>query len=92
MEPNIIGSTDYSGHIAILHIDGNHSYASAKADVLAWSGFVVAGGWIIIDDYIWPYGDGPKRVGDEFLTENKEKIAVSFVIGSALFLQLDREP
>jgi hypothetical protein len=86
------GSTDYSGHIAILHIDGNHSYASAKADVLAWSGFVVAGGWIIIDDYIWPYGDGPKRVGDEFLTENKEKIAVSFVIGSALFLQLDREP
>lgn len=82
------GTTDYCGHIAILHIDGNHSYAAAKADVTFWSGFVVDGGWIIVDDYIWPYGDGPQRAGDEFLAENMDKIDIAFVMGSALFLQL----
>jgi hypothetical protein len=82
------GTTNYRGHIAILHIDGNHSYAAVKADIASWSGFVVNGGWIIIDDYIWPYGDGPQRAGDEFLTENNDKIDVAFVMGSALFLQL----
>jgi hypothetical protein len=82
------GTTRYDGHIAILHIDGNHSYAAAKADISAWGGFVVAGGWIIVDDYIWPYGDGPQRVGDEFLAEHQDKIDVAFVMGSALFLQL----
>ncbi|MDO8786809.1 MAG: class I SAM-dependent methyltransferase [Sulfuritalea sp.] len=82
------GITNYRGHIAILHIDGNHSYAAAKADVLAWSGFVVNGGWIIVDDYVWPYGDGPQRAGDEFLAENANRIDVAFVMGSALFIQL----
>lgn len=85
------GSTHYKGRIAILHIDGNHSYVSVKADVLAWSKFVLAGGWIIIDDYIWPYGDGPKCVGDEFLSVNRDAISLSFVIGGALFLQLSCE-
>ena len=82
------GTTNYRGHIAILHIDGNHSYAAAKADIASWSGFVVDGGWIIVDDYVWPYGDGPQRAGDEFLAENNERIEVAFVMGSALFLQL----
>ena len=77
------GTTDYCGHI-----DGNHSYAAAKADIVSWSGFVVKGGWIIFDDYIWPYGDGPQRAGDEFLLENHDKIDVAFVMGSALFIQL----
>ena len=82
------GTTDYRGHIAVLHIDGNHSYASVKADIASWSGFVVKGGWIIIDDYIWPYGDGPQRTGDEFLAINMNRIDVAFVMGSALFMQL----
>jgi hypothetical protein len=82
------GTTDYCGNIAILHIDGNHSYAAAKADILAWSSFVIERGWIIVDDYIWPYGNGPKRAGDEFFAENNGKISTAFVIGSALFLQL----
>jgi len=81
------GTTNYCGHIAILHIDGNHSYAAAKADILAWSGFVVDGGWIIVDDYIWPYGDGPQRAGDEFLAKNHDKINIAFVMGGALFIQ-----
>ncbi|MFC5475985.1 class I SAM-dependent methyltransferase [Paraherbaspirillum soli] len=82
------GTTRYAGQIAILHIDGNHSYAAAKADIEAWSGLVMAGGWIIVDDYIWPYGDGPQRAGDEFIAAHRDDIDVAFVMGSALFLQL----
>lgn len=82
------GSTDYQGEIAILHIDGNHSYEAAKADVAAWTSHVVAGGWIVIDDYVWPYGDGPKRAGDEYLAEHLHRISSAFVMGTALFLQL----
>ena len=82
------GETTYFGHIAILHIDGNHSYANAHADVTSWSNLVIPGGWMIVDDYIWPYGDGPQRVGDEFLVDNHDRIDVAFVTGSALFIQL----
>jgi hypothetical protein len=82
------GETTYSGHIAILHIDGNHSYENAHIDVSSWSNLVMPGGWIVIDDYIWPYGDGPQRIGDEFLEGNHHKIVVSFVMGGALFVQL----
>ncbi|MDY7537141.1 class I SAM-dependent methyltransferase [Undibacterium sp. RTI2.1] len=82
------GSTDYAGQIAILHIDGNHSYEAAKADVDAWTGFVVSGGWIVIDDYVWPYGDGPKKAGDEYLLQNYHRISSAFVMGTALFMQV----
>jgi hypothetical protein len=82
------GSTSFSGRIALLHIDGNHSYENAKADVAAWSDLVMPGGWIIIDDYTWPFGDGPKRVGNEYLVDNREKISTAFVMGSALFICL----
>ncbi|MFJ2988283.1 class I SAM-dependent methyltransferase [Collimonas sp. NPDC087041] len=82
------GSTDYSGRIAILHIDGNHSYHAASADIASWSGLVLAGGWIVVDDYVWPYGDGPQRAGDEFMAAHQDKIDSAFVMGSALFIQL----
>ncbi|ATX80283.1 Methyltransferase domain-containing protein [Mariprofundus aestuarium] len=82
------GETEYAGRISILHIDGNHAYEAVKADVLAWSKFVSQDGWVIIDDYIWPYGDGPQRIGDHFLEEHQSRIAASFVMGSALFIQL----
>lgn len=82
------GTTNYCGQISILHIDGNHCYDAAKSDIEAWCCFVREGGWIIIDDYIWPYGDGPQRAGDEFLTDNNDRINIAFVMGSALFVQL----
>jgi hypothetical protein len=82
------GTTTYHGRIALLHIDGNHSYAAAKADISCWSESVRDGGWIIIDDYIWPYGDGPQRAGDEYLSANTHRIDVAFVMGSALYIQL----
>lgn len=83
------GTTRYTGRIALLHIDGNHSYENAKADVGTWSDLVMPGGWIIIDDYTWPFGDGPKRVGDEYLAENRSRIANAFVMGGALFVRLN---
>lgn len=82
------GTTAYCGKIAILHVDGNHSYDAVRDDVAAWSSHVTKGGWIIIDDYVWPYGDGPQRVGDDFFTKNKGRINCAFVMGTALFLQL----
>jgi hypothetical protein len=82
------GETRYTGRIAVLHVDGNHSYASAKEDVAAWCELVTPGGWIIIDDYVWPYGNGPKRVGDEFVHRQMSNIVCAFVMGAALFIQL----
>lgn len=82
------GETHYSGDVALLHIDGNHSLEAVQADVDAWAHLVVPGGWIIFDDYVWPYGDGPKRTGDAFLSHHNNKISTAFVMGSALFVQL----
>lgn len=82
------GFTQYSGRTSILHIDGNHAYESVNADLQSWLGGVISGGWVIIDDYIWPFGDGPRRVGDAFIETHKHKIHTSFVMGSALFFQL----
>ncbi len=82
------GAVDYSREIAILHIDGNHSERAVREDVSAWCPLVKPGGWIVLDDYVWPYGEGPKIVGDQFLSENEDRILTSFVMGSALFIKL----
>lgn len=82
------GDTSYCGKIALLHIDGNHSHDSVLGDLFAWKDFVISGGWIVMDDYTWPFGDGPKRVGNEFLHAHRDGINSSFVMGGALFIQL----
>lgn len=82
------GRTKYCGRISLLHVDGNHCYASAKADIDGWTPLVVPGGWIVIDDYLWPYGDGPRRAADEFLARQLETIHTTFVMGGALFVRL----
>ncbi len=81
------GSTTYAGRIAVLHVDGNHSEENARADIAAWAGLVVPGGWIVVDDYIWPYGDGPRRAGDAYLDSHRDELEVAFVMGSALFVR-----
>jgi cephalosporin hydroxylase len=83
------GKTTYEGRIALLHVDGNHTYENAKADVAAWSELVMHGGWIVIDDYTWPFGDGPQRVGNEYLAANQPHISTAFVMGGALFIRLN---
>lgn len=82
------GAVQYQGRIALLHIDGNHSYKNACADMDAWGSMVMPWGWIVLDDYTWPFGDGPQRVGDEFLATHHDCIETAFVMGGALFIQL----
>ncbi len=86
------GSVCYSGRIAVLHIDGNHTLEHAEEDMRLWTPHVAPGGWIIFDDYFWAFGDGPKRVGDAFLEREAARIQFSFVAGKALFVQLRAPP
>ena len=87
-ETEAFGVTEYEGRIALLHIDGNHAYESVDEDLRDWRGRVIPGGWIVFDDYVWPFGDGPRRVADEFLA--RETAETSFVAGGALFVRLMR--
>jgi hypothetical protein len=41
-----------------------------------------------MDDYDWDWGDGPRRVTDEFLAAEAARIRLSFVRGGAMFIQL----
>lgn len=74
--------------IAILHVDGNHDYAVVRQDCNLWLRHLLPGAWLILDDYQWAHGDGPRRVGDELLQECSEQIERAFVCGKALFIQL----
>ncbi|HRK84940.1 MAG TPA: class I SAM-dependent methyltransferase [Alcaligenes faecalis] len=74
------------GEISILHIDGNHKYELVKQDIDLWTPYVKRGGWVLIDDYEWTFGDGPKRAGDEFLKNCSHRAA--FVSGDTLCIQL----
>lgn len=82
------GETRYAGKISILHIDGNHAYDAVKIDIDSWGRFVADGGWIIFDDYLWPYGDGPQKVADAFLVKNPHRVVNTFFMGGALYIQM----
>ena len=75
------------GQIALLHIDGNHDGPSAAEDVELWSPLVAPGGWVVIDDYCWRYGDGPKLAGDALLKRWGDGVARAYVAGDCLFIQ-----
>lgn len=82
------GETRYEGAIAFLHIDGNHAYDNVAADSAAWTPHMKPGGWVVFDDYVWAFGDGPRRAGDAYLVANADRIELSFVTGTALFIRL----
>jgi len=82
------GETAYTGSISVLHIDGNHSFEQVSKDARLWCPLVKPGGWIIFDDYVWAFGDGPMRIGDAYLEQNGHLIDLSFVMGTALFIKL----
>lgn len=88
VDTEVFGRTQYAGRIALLHIDGNHGYASVRADMDSWCDLVVPGGWIVMDDYAWAYGEGPRRATDEFLARHAGRIACAFFAGGALFIQM----
>ena len=82
------GRTRFEGRIALLHIDGNHDRAAVQADIDAWGDLVLRdGGWVVFDDYLWPYGDGPRAVADAYCRQHQAEIACAFVMGGALFMQ-----
>ena len=82
------GETRYAGAISVLHIDGNHEYSFVSADVAEWLPMLRDGGWLVLDDYLWPFGNGPRRVGDALLRERAADVLCAFTAGSALFLRL----
>lgn len=86
------GAVEYGGRIAVLHIDGNHDLAAVTADCELWLPHLVAGGWLILDDYVWAHGTGPRLVGDALLEKSVERIDRAFVCGKALFVKLRGAP
>lgn len=73
------------GQIALLHIDGNHRYDHVCADIRHWAPFLAPYGWLMLDDYVWSFGDGPQRAGDELLGSGEYDHA--FVLSDTLFLR-----
>lgn len=86
------GRSDYSGRIALLHIDGNHDYAHARQDCELWLPHLCAGGWLVLDDYVWMHGDGPQRVGNELLLRHADLVERTFACGKALFVKFSACP
>jgi len=80
------GTTRYSRRIAVLHIDGNHDFAAVQQDCALWLPHLAPGGWLILDDYVWAHGDGPKRIGDALLADTA-RWERPFVAGKALFMR-----
>ncbi len=82
-----LGRVEYTGRIACLHVDGNHDYEYARRDIRQWSEWLLPGGWLIVDDYHWAFGDGPQRAADEWLSEHERQCDCAFVVGGALFVR-----
>lgn len=80
-----LGDIKVAGEIAMLHIDGNHRYDHVCTDIRTWEPFVMPGGWVLLDDYVWAFGDGPKRAGDELLASGRFDVA--FSMSDTLFLR-----
>ncbi len=67
LRPAGLPAVPVSGRIALLHIDGNHRYDQVVLDIQTWEPYLMEGGWLLLDDYVWAFGDGPKIAGDELL-------------------------
>lgn len=73
------------GHISLLHVDGNHRYDQVLQDIETWSPYLADGGWLLLDDYVWAFGDGPKMAGDQLLDSGDFDQA--FTCSDTLFLR-----
>lgn len=85
------GAVPYQSKIAMLHIDGNHDFEAVREDLRAWLPHLVDFGWLLLDDYLWPFGDGPRRAIEEILADQSDRVCCAFVSGGTLFLQLRSE-
>lgn len=80
-----VAAISLTGEIAMLHIDGNHRYDFVRKDIDLWLPLVMPGGWVLLDDYVWAFGDGPQRAGDELLAAGGFDMA--FTVSDTLFLR-----
>ncbi|PUB86081.1 MAG: hypothetical protein B6D72_10760 [gamma proteobacterium symbiont of Ctena orbiculata] len=80
-----LGSLAVAGKISLLHVDANHEYNHVRRDLETWEPYVMPGGWVLLDDYHWAFGDGPKRAGDELLASGRFDHA--FTLGDTLYLR-----
>ncbi|MER2624750.1 MAG: class I SAM-dependent methyltransferase [Accumulibacter sp.] len=87
VESQEFGRVEYRGKLALIHIDGNHDYISVQQDCGLWLALLAPHGWLILDDYLWAHGDGPRRVGDALLKRYAADIERAFVCGNALFVK-----
>jgi hypothetical protein len=78
---------DFERRVGCIHIDGNHDYAAVREDCELWLTRLKPGAWLILDDYVWDHGDGPRRVGDDLLCNRAADIECAFVSGKALFVK-----
>jgi hypothetical protein len=91
VQDELLSRRNVKGEIMILHIDGNHDFYSCLQDWRIWETKLGNGGWVIIDDYHWPYGEGPNKLGNLILKENEINIEKNFIIDNSLFIQIGTE-
>lgn len=82
------GTTEYTQEISLLHIGGKHDEDAVRGDLCTWGGFVRPDGWVVFDDYRGPFGDGPRRVADEFCRDFDGYWSTAFEAGGALFVRV----
>lgn len=80
-----LGVINLNDGFILIHIDGNHSYENVKKDVELWTPLLKKDGWLLLDDYLWAFGDGPYRCGNELIESGNYKNY--FVSSDTLFLQ-----
>ena len=85
LDSAMLGRIALAPQLSLLHIDGNHRYDHVRHDIETWSPHLAPGGWLLLDDYLWAFGDGPRRAGDELLSSPLYDSA--FVCGDTLFLR-----
>ncbi len=79
------GRIAIQGQIALLHIDANHAYRYVKQDIALWEPHLAPGGWILLDDYLWSFGDGVRLAGDELMARGGFDCA--YVQGETLLMR-----
>lgn len=85
LHPPELSPIPVCGHISLLHIDGNHRYDQVLQDIETWFPYLAGGGWLLLDDYVWAFGDGPKIAGDQLLESGEFDQA--FTSSDTLFLR-----
>jgi hypothetical protein len=75
-------STRLGGPISFCYIDGNHSYAFARADFLNTDRFLEPGGFVLFDDS----ADGSKWEVTRVISEVKERGDYEFVVKNPNYL------